>query len=879
MGDQLAMSQANRPTTFYHGTSIESAMRIQVYGFDISLSGSSSGELLGKGVYCTPVLLKAVDYAKGKPSHGVVLELLCDLGNCKKLTPNDPMRKTWQLYKFDSAWMPNGANDRNMAENCIKDPARITLVRIIAGDTCQLKRMGMFIRPLDGRLSMIGDQVSSSQSRAAKRKRESAPLADGDLSFHALLCLWKLEDVSDLLLNEGVTDTKVLTEEMKEEDIAKMAIGQIYKNRLSKLLQHVVTQSILHTTQISSGLEILGRMRKEPDNAAIQLNASSALVDLLRGNESIIAELTTQGLLPLLVTAISSHPTEIQLHQNTFVLIDLVVLTKINFALEVDNLNLISAIFGSMEINYKDEGLQLQCIATLRTLVKEIRNDHNIKKIVVSQDAIAVLLATMDAHVKHLLLQSAICRLLFELAKLPQFIVAVVFAGGMRSVMAAMNAHPNEKKMHDLGWHVLTSIMHNSVVRTTKVMSEGGVRLLLSLLGQRPTDTVLQQKGVRLLVLFSRNNNELFCSEAMAVGGIDIVLTVMHKQETDEEIVGHCINTLSAFSVLGENKAAIGNPRVIEFLRSAIEAPPYKQNPKFLGGIAQLLCNLASHEQTRCAIEKAGFIPSLVATMSAHKDSLYAQEQCVACLHNMCSNTPEQYIIFTKEGGVGVVLESMIAFPDCVRIQEASYLLLRFISWETIGPDFAHKNGVSVVFSGIKTHMHRVSNLIHGLSLLGNIATADSFHHAEIFAADGIALVIDCMKTHPDSHLVQLKGLRILWLLSYSTVAVAQAIPVILVAIRLHRDTKDVVCNCLSVLVLISKSPDPGVKKLLRDNGTLKVITDNFPKKVLDEKHGRILTSFMETLGPEQLPIPVQIPAPEYVGVLIQSGAVDPAEL
>ena len=445
MGDNLAMSHANRPTTFYYGTSIEFAMRIQVYGFDISLSGSSSGELLGKGVYCTPVLMKAVDYARCKPSHGVVLELLCDPGHCKKLTPNDPMRKTWQLHKFDSAWMPNGANDRNMAENCIKDAARITLVRIIAGDTWQLKQMGMFIRPSDGRLSMIDDQVSSSQSRAAKRKRESAPpLADGDLSFHALLCLWKLEDVSDLLADEGVTDTKVLTEELKEEDIAKMAIGQIYKNQLSKLLQHVLTQSVLRTTHISSGLEILGQMRKEPDNAGIQLSASSALLDLLRCDDSIVAELTTQGMLSLLVTAISSHTTEIQLHRNTFKLIDLVLFTNHNTTLEVGNL--ISALFGSMEMNYRDEGLKLQCVETLMTLVKEIKYDRGIKKtIIVSQDTISVLLVTMDAHVMHLLLQSAICCFLSELAKLTQFIEAIVIAGGMRSVMASDECTPARK--------------------------------------------------------------------------------------------------------------------------------------------------------------------------------------------------------------------------------------------------------------------------------------------------------------------------------------------------------------------------------------------------------------------------------------------------
>ena len=155
-----AMTRANvGPCIFYNATSIECAMKIQVYGFDTSLSGTSSGELFGSGVYCTPVLMKAVDYAKSKPFHGVILELQCDLGNCTKLLLCDPMMKTWQEHNFDSAWMPNGANDRNMAETCMKDASRITVIRVIPGNTWQLQRLGMCVRASDGRLSMIGDEA------------------------------------------------------------------------------------------------------------------------------------------------------------------------------------------------------------------------------------------------------------------------------------------------------------------------------------------------------------------------------------------------------------------------------------------------------------------------------------------------------------------------------------------------------------------------------------------------------------------------------------------------------------------------------------------------------------------------------------------------
>jgi len=73
-------TMGQRPDTFYHGTSIESALKIQAYGFDVALSRSSAGALLGPGVYCTTTLKKAMDYVEGKEADGIIFELQADQG-------------------------------------------------------------------------------------------------------------------------------------------------------------------------------------------------------------------------------------------------------------------------------------------------------------------------------------------------------------------------------------------------------------------------------------------------------------------------------------------------------------------------------------------------------------------------------------------------------------------------------------------------------------------------------------------------------------------------------------------------------------------------------------------------------------------------------
>ena len=140
-----------RPDTFYHATTEENALCIQEHGFVIP---DGPGGLLGRGIYCTSTLKKAMDYLKG-PYGGVILQLKIDLGNCKQLVENDPMMKTWQ-NNYDSAWAPFSAvnpGDKGKEENCVKDPKRIKVIAVIAGSTGELRHGGFDI--IDGKLQKV----------------------------------------------------------------------------------------------------------------------------------------------------------------------------------------------------------------------------------------------------------------------------------------------------------------------------------------------------------------------------------------------------------------------------------------------------------------------------------------------------------------------------------------------------------------------------------------------------------------------------------------------------------------------------------------------------------------------------------------------------
>ena len=187
--------------TFYHGTSVAAGLAIQSDGFNVDLSGSNAGTMLGNGVYLTTTLRKAMTYAetpagrfgqqpqfggaapaaggafafpaggafvqgafasapafgaapafrapavggRGRPYGGCVLELKVDLGRCKELRPGDPMMRTWHQHGFDSAHSGDGGNGR-MEEHCVRDASRVTVVDIVLANTGMAGRAGYSVQ-------------------------------------------------------------------------------------------------------------------------------------------------------------------------------------------------------------------------------------------------------------------------------------------------------------------------------------------------------------------------------------------------------------------------------------------------------------------------------------------------------------------------------------------------------------------------------------------------------------------------------------------------------------------------------------------------------------------------------------------------------------
>lgn len=114
--------------TFYHGTS---AVCLEVIKVTRLLEASSSGQL-GRGVYVTPVLSKAENFARDAPNRGkgfgsVVLEVIVTAVRVKVKQNSSQLKPNWQLT-YDAAKV-NTTNASARPELCVKEPNNVRIVR------------------------------------------------------------------------------------------------------------------------------------------------------------------------------------------------------------------------------------------------------------------------------------------------------------------------------------------------------------------------------------------------------------------------------------------------------------------------------------------------------------------------------------------------------------------------------------------------------------------------------------------------------------------------------------------------------------------------------------------------------------------------------
>jgi len=631
---QLETGGGVQPDTFYHGTSIPSALKIQASGFHV---GPNSG-LMGCGVYVTTCLDKAMVYARSFRAGGVITVVRVDLGTCKKLAAGDPMMKTWHLHGFDSAWAPNGANSTKLSENCITDPKRVTLLRCFPGDTGQLKTMGLTVCP-NGRL----ETVSAGRTEGAGKRKHAFVCMDSELLL--LLTKYELHYIADQLADLGIQNQNVLMRELPACEVDKLPIGYIYQTRLKQCIVDLCDVHAKNCKLLERAAVLLAQLSSASSKIESEVACwkLTQLCDSMANNCALTTFFTTE-IVPAVLHVMSAWANSIHV-QNHGCNVLLKCILHNDDGQTASNATLaVTVLLTTMRTHAQDAELLYKCVYLMHR--HAIVDKNAFLSVAVPAGFIPLAIAQLKAHPRQVQIVSRSALLLNDMCTTPEHRIAIASADGIPTMLAALQAHMASQGARESVCAVLHTMASNS-----------------------ETHSYFLQTDV-----------------------IACLTTVMAAHESENwRFQYNLVHVLFHLSMTPGACAAMGNTGLVKLLLDGMSAYP---NAHVLHIISvQLLVRMQQHAGVLKHIADAGAVSVLIASMTLHMQRHANLE--TACILLAILVTHHYLRGLDSDGILGVITPVMLAIkthPTVITIAKTAIHILLVLCQD----DFANIHTVMV---------------------------------------------------------------------------------------------------------------------------------------------------------------------------------------
>ena len=638
--------------------------------------------------------------------------------------------------------MWQGVNNRGLAENCIKDAARITLVRAIAGDTVKLARMGMHVRP-DGRLATLG----AADEDHGKRKSSAV---EGDRELLQLLRANQLAQVADILVAEGVTDVRVLREELSADVIERLPVGIIFKNRVSALVQCLHAERDKEKQQEMHALKHLELMRTAP--APTVATSCAALLHFGTASIAVLAGLVAHGAVPVLLAAMHTHSGSALVQKQACALIACLTVSGHHTALV--NAGVSSAVLAAMTGHAAHADVQARALSALRLVLFDADNvvhGDNLA-VVLEGDAVAVIMAAMRAHGGLWGLQQDACCLLMHLASVNTARRAMLQGGALLLVVQAIQMHLSHadtvREACRALIRMLSHVPHewmSSAVHEMEAVTLG----MLAAMRAHPLLPPLLASCCNILYALCRQYEA--CRDAVVrEEGIPVLLAVVETNAVD---TGNSVLVLCTLCRTIEHRAAGVQAGAVRVLLATMKT--HARNSRVLEHCALYLCNVALCEAHCAPLVLAQAIPILMASMQAHRKRVTLQGHACGTLHNIASSCREGRETVARAGGVREALAAMAAHPQEASIQEIGSMLLRNLSVDSSAQlEITREGGIPVILAAMDAFRGVQKVQLNGCVLLNNIMVHGESGQEQVALGGGASSLLAAMDAHPDSRSV-----------------------------------------------------------------------------------------------------------------------------
>ena len=744
------------PEIFYHGTSVQAAFGIQTHGFRVGVSGAMSTSLLGPGVYCTAVLEKAVDYSKSLPCGGAVLVVRCDLGRCKVLSCGDTMMKTWQQHGFDSAFAPTGANHRNMAENCIKDPKRVHMVGVFAGNTAKLQCMGVYVND-KGRFAMISDRlpVAPSTLESGKRKHSSISV---DEDFMTLLRTWKLDGVASVLAQEGISDATVLVKEIDINDIDKIKIGLVFKGRLRNLVMHLVVEAQQSEVHYAAAVRMLGTLTKAGQDVGIFSSVFNEM-GVMSGSASGQKTICTVGLVPLIVSVFKINnvgPNVIQ--QASDILTSLMSGGQAHRVMDSDA---VAVLMGAIRAQHDRVGMLNQCLDVLHMMVTNEEHCAHVLEQVMAEKGVATFVNIMTNYSCDEQANRTCFKLLHAITKHSVFFLNTVAGEAMTVLLAVQTTCLKDSPLAPVGMQALCEMVKHNTSHRNAMVDAGGVGVVFECMGRSAADGFMTSECCSVLHMLSHENPS-FTARMLECDGTLCLLSVLRgfgRNLAYPELVFNCCSVLTNVCVTEEVRDAMFFSGGIRLIMDALIVHKCDANVQ-TSGIA-MLGVLSQCQKNLFEIAVCGGIDIILHSMDLHTTNVKLLVVGANTIQAMAIQHTKNVDSIIAKKGVATLFQSIRAHPLHAQLHARVVYVVGLLTRE-----FKDQNSctefIGTMVKAVQTHPCPVATVEVGLYALTNIVTNHHGNGCAAIEAGLIPCLTKLMNRYIDHIIICRRGYQIL---------------------------------------------------------------------------------------------------------------------
>jgi cell division FtsZ-interacting protein ZapD len=533
------------------------------------------------------------------------------------------------------------------------------------------------------------------------------------------------------------------------------------------------------------GLEVVfATMTNFQTNVELAQVGCELLKDVTRQSLDFQRAVTSKGGIVVVLSAMRKHLTSINVQDPAFACIR-------NICTQQDNRLQAAVDLADLSLDSMSDEIKRQLLPSIPLVVRGMKEHASHPKVqrygctilnhlssrcmpeVVLDGGIETIVVAMKGHGDDARVQEQACAALSKLLSdcpLDAMNTMTQKGGIIATVLQSMASHAKVLEVQRLCLGILSCLCARDKANYQRLLSEGGLEVILATMANFQTNAELAQVGCEFLRDVTRQSLA-FQRVVTAKGGIVVVLSAMRKHLTSINVQDPAFACIRNICTQQDRlQAAVDLADLAEDSSDEIKRQLLPSIPLLVLGMKQHTsrpkvqrygCTVLNHLSSTCIQEivSVGGIETIVVAMKWHGDDARVQEQACAALSKLLSLCPASVMnTMTQTGGIiATILESMASHAKVLEVQR---LCLRILA-SLCARDKANyqrllsEGGLEVVFATMTNFQTNVELAQVGCELLKDVTRQSHDFQRVVTAKGGIVVVLSAMRKHLTSISVQ----------------------------------------------------------------------------------------------------------------------------